>query len=253
MKILTLLILIFSSLISDEVNTEKRFETIEANIENLKSKTFKKNHIVVSDDIEFLYDNYLNGSYTFKKLNCLNGNSIAIDDGIGTFGDRLICINKEGLETNELEFENLVEYKLLAIEESQKIKTSDKTKVERISSLYKRLNFNDWEDDRIKFIVTLNNIEELDEVLPSFGLMVFPSYRKYMPGNFDLLRRTAAYVTIGNSANSDSQVYSTGLNFEIQNGVGINIGYSMFNINGESKDSVTAGITLSTDLWKSLF
>ncbi len=251
---------------------EKRLENIE---KKFSEKKLPKNHLVTVKDIDFLYDAVVDGDYLFVPPVKAEG----VGDVMGIYEghwyqfytDSHIKINAEGVVTEESA--SITKYKLCAIEKTLGLQDGDfdcetddsKSKqVERIQKVYEELNYSNWDEDRVRFMVLTNYISGLESMSYNIGVMAFPSYKKYRSGDLDLLNRYAVYIAAGNSTNQESvevdgTIYSVGINIELQDGFGLNIGYATYyGRTAETDDfqhgeSVTYGITLSSDLWKSLF
>lgn len=235
-----------------------------------KNGLIVKNKIVIKKDISFLYDSVIGRDYIFKDKLCKTGTTnYRLKINSGFFKDDLKCSNVISNKAEDFgSFENIDNMKMLAIERSLfgydeniissvliiNSKIADEKDMEkRVNRVYEKLNYHNWSSDRIRFIVNLSYIDKLEQTVPSLGIMVFPAYTKYIPGNFSIIRRYAPYLTIGDSSKVDSNIYTVGINIEIQDGFGVNIGYSTYDINDSNKDSLTYGIILSSDLWNKFF
>jgi len=232
-------------------------------IENLHSSIIKKIDSLKEDnyglvpvkDIDFLYDITIGGDYMFSNNVSILGvdKKIFIDyEEFGVF-NWFPDYRVKNENNTTIEVININEYKLQAVEEVLKLKNEDNSTVKsRISAAYEALDYKDWNRDRIKFIVTTNYVKGLDEVVHGVGVEVFPAYKKYISGNIDLIRRYAPYISIGNSDKVDDQVYSMGINIELQNGFGINVGAATYSIDEKRRTKFTCGVVLSSDLWRKL-
>ena len=202
-----------------------------------------KSHLVPIKDIEFLYDVNIGKDYTFVDKD------ISIIYNIFQ-GDEVI----DKRTHIALQNVNIGKYKLLAVEEVLELNATRSLSLkERLDKAYKAIGYDDWDEDRIKFIVTTNYVQGLDEVVTGVGAEVFPSYRKYISGNIDLLRRYAIYISVANSNKADDPIYSMGVNIELQNGFGINIGAAHYSIDEKEELKMAVGVVLSSDLWKKIF
>ena len=217
-----------------------------------------KNKIVIDQDIEFLYRSIINSNYVFKTDSSLCKNSkLAIEYKTKWLAlkdiSKINCINETTHSLmNTLKYEDKNIHKLDAIEEKLGITSNNNEVVVRIKNVYETINYSNWDQDRIRFMVLANYIEKEKQVVPSIGIIVFPSYKKYIPGHFALLHRTSLFLAYGQK-DEVKNLYSTGLNFEIQDGFGINVAYSIYEKNNENKNSLSFGFVLSSDLWKKLF
>lgn len=223
------------------------------NVSN-EAGTKVRNNLVPKKDIDFLYELVIGGDYKFYK----NSSSFAYGKSLSFLKrswfwiDDLYEIKESNGTTIALEQSNVRRYRLEAIKEDLNISSNDTLTI--IEEAYrKKLNYEDWDSDRIRFMTTVNYIEDLKDVVPSIGIMAFPAYKKYIPGNFDILRRTAIYASIGDSDKSKDKVYSAGLNFEIHKGMGINVGQSIYTIDDNRENTITFGVTLSSDLFKTFW
>ena len=301
MKKINLFILsvVFSlPLLAGETNSTKESQTIQEieklraeiakNSQDIKNKMDKiqydhKNIIVIYKDIDTLYDFVIGGDYTFKKMryypsgniiqpqSCDNNASVLGIDTSTWFPEWLredFLFNKNGNKI-KTSVGAVDRFKLLAIEEKLSINedgndTNDT--VSRIKNIYEKINFNDWDRDRIQFTVMEDYIAKEPAALTSVGILVFPSYKKSIPGNLDLTRRYALYFAIGSASAFDNQisfnsaVYSAGINIEIQKGFGLHAGWTYYSLknstvdqNFHAEDSFIFGVTLSSELWKNLF
>ncbi len=257
------LFIIFVFCLHGEESASKKLENIEKRLNKLENAP--KNRLVPADDIEFLYDVVVKGDYKFTPPIILDRDTkvLGIHDE-GFFGNWVVQI-----KDNDKQYDsktNVNDYKLLAVEHTLKLKTDTNTSelIPRIDKIYEEINYKNWDEDRIRFAVFTNYVPQLKSIVYSAGIMTFPSYKKYKPGRVDLLRRYAPYISVGTSANSDEveingNIFTFGVNFEVQDGFGINCGYSIYDYRTDKNaafghgESVSYGVTLSSDLWKRLF
>lgn len=257
---------------------EKSFADINKHLDSIQYQ--QQNRIVPYKDIESLYDYVIGSDYTFKTPRCYPDGSASstCDKNVSKIdayyalawidNDKLIFVNAN---VSEDDTGAVNRFKLLAMEEclfneQNGSTTGNNTTKERIQRIYEEINYKDWDQDRIRFIVLTDYLMKRSASMVSAGVQVFPSYRKYIPGNVNLPQRYSLYFAIGAMNNSNDNYeykgvsYSSGLNLEIQKGFGIHLGWAFYTINDPSvsdkfnnEDSLVAGISLSSELWKNLF
>lgn len=255
----------FIIILSSSVFAENNVTTLEERVKSLENTVYNKNRLVPYKDIDYLYEVVVDqDEYQFENAVKFTeeSNITKVKWNKSFWGaDTYTFIDDRGKQI-PLTSNDVV---LTAIEEDLNIeKESNTTTIKRINKIYKELNCEDWDTDRIRVMTTLNQITRINTVAYGFGIMVFPSYQKYIPGRFDLLRRYAIYVSLGKALEEreikiDGAIYSAGVNIELQNGFGVNIGYSLYSVSKDMTDnykqegSLSLGITLSTDLFRVLF
>ncbi len=252
----------------NKANVEKKVKKEFNNINDrlLKLENFKqKNRMVVYKDIESIYDFVIGDDYTFKNA---EGNVTGIVYKNFCFYDGVKY--KDGNSSTD---DNTNKYKLLAVEEvlnegcnDETFLDSNTTTIKRIKNIYEKINFHDWDRDRIQFTVLTNYVTKESAPMVSIGILAYPSYKKYIPGKFDFWRRYAVYLGLGQIESLDdtkefnSLAYSAGISVELQKGFGLNFGGVMYSAKDTSSNtafktekSLTLGVTLSSELWKNLF
>lgn len=231
---------------------------IKERLENLENK--QKNRLVVYKDIESIYDYVIGDDYYFEDN--ISDNVVGIHYRLYWPWDELLYKDNNITEKDK---GNINKYKLLAVKERLSINSPDKNTT--IDSLYKELNYSDWDRDRIQFAVLTSYVYQAKSPMVAIGVLAYPSYKKYVPGKFDFWRRYALYLGVGTIESLDeskefkSLAYSTGISVELQKGFGLNFGavlYSSKDISdptnkATTERSLTFGVTLSSELWKNLF
>lgn len=157
----------------------------------------------------------------------------------------------------------------LELIEKQLFKSSDlpekkgKALKERVDEVYTELNFENWQNENLRFGANVGYMKDLGVQTASVAFHVFPSYRRHTPGNLDLWRRTSFYLGLGNvfsgsgDVDVESAVLSAGIGVELIRGVSLNYGTSVFDSeDGETKTHEredTISFSLRSEFWSSLF
>lgn len=140
--------------------------------------------------------------------------------------------------------------------------------IERINRAYDAVKYEDWQSDQIRFGVynayLINPVTKASFVAASVALHGYFSYRRFIPGNFDLGRRFSYFFAIGapymvgDNVKISSPVFSTGLGIDLVKGITFSVGGSVYGVeDAVSKTSqvngaISVGITLNTDLARAL-
>lgn len=233
----------------DDIN--QTVSDLKVRVNNLENVVGIKNRFIPAKDADVLY------KIVFGDNNVtINGYSIKFDRSYKYkfnpwYEGELVKNNDTDCSDAN---KSMMEVKLEAVESALKISdVTGKSLNTRIRDVYAELNYDDWDRDRIRFVVLTNYVEGIGKVVPSIGVEVFPSYKKYIPGNLDFSRRYAIYLGVGQTEKVDNAVYSVGINIEIQNGFGINFGGATYTIDNNKHTNLTYGIVLSSEIWKALF
>lgn len=156
----------------------------------------------------------------------------------------------------------LIEKQLFKPEQADKNK--DESLKVRVDEVYNELNFEDWQNENLRFGANVGYIRSLGVQTASVAFHVFPSYRRHSPGNLDFWRRGSVFLGLGNvfSGSGDidveSAVLSAGVGIEVIRGVSLNYGYSVFDSENdkgvkEHSREKTVSFSLRSEFWSSLF
>jgi hypothetical protein len=158
-----------------------------------------------------------------------------------------------------------IEYKMIAVEKVLGLEPGGNDDIiERIEGAHKEIKNYDWARDYLRFGILANYIPDLEATAASISLSAYPSYRRFMPGTFDPLRRMSFFFAVGTATTEGSKwesegiVYSYGLGIDLVKGVALNIGRSLYSAREigsehyELDKSWSFGICLSSELWRGL-
>lgn len=124
---------------------------------------------------------------------------------------------------------------------------------------------------RIRFGLQAAYIDELNAISASVCLRVYPAYRRYLPGRLvDLengiwrrlsLQFGAGTVLVQDETVADvtGMVISLGAGWDLDHGVSVVVGYSMYSYAPAGEEdskvdgSLMAGISLNAELWEQAF
>lgn len=168
----------------------------------------------------------------------------------------------------------ILELKMQAVEKTLNIesKPSDTLK-KRISRAYEEVNNKDWQNDDLRFGVLTSYLPDANAIATSIAVHSYFGYRRFTPGEiFDahnFFRRASVFFAVGTGNAMDSSsgksadikgtVLSAGIGFDIVKGFALSAGVSIFSYKAPAdqdynlKNSPTFGITLNSDLWRTLF
>jgi len=143
--------------------------------------------------------------------------------------------------------------------------TAGSTTKARINHAYTAINNTDWKSDRLRFGLKAADVDKLNGISTSIILHAYPTYRRFMPGRLDLIRRTSFFVSAGTLTDEGDEVetkgpiYSAGLGFDVAKGFTVLVGYSLYQKKEKGGttfsqgESIEYGISLTSELWKGLF
>ncbi|MBV1882434.1 MAG: hypothetical protein KUG82_12420 [Pseudomonadales bacterium] len=159
---------------------------------------------------------------------------------------------------------------MVEIEEFLGVDVQDKTDIiARIRNGHNKIDNKDWDSDHIRFglltSTTMHTKTHHDFVTESLVLHVYPAYRRFIPGKYDLRRRISFFIGVGDVIAHDVDVstagvvYSLGIGIDIAKGVTIAMGAQrqqtkVENIDNDfdSNSELFLGVTLNKDFWKKL-
>jgi len=177
---------------------------------------------------------------------------------------RAVIENEED-EKTVLSDSEALEYKMIAVEKVLGLEPGGNDDIiERIEGAHKEIKNYDWARDYLRFGILANYIPDLEATAASISLSAYPSYRRFMPGTPDPLRRMSFFLAVGTASTEGGKweskgiVYSYGLGIDLVKGVGLNIGRSVYSSRQSATEdyqldkSWSFGICLSSELWKGL-
>lgn len=281
------------ALVKDKVS--EKIDALEEKVDMLNAGIRPK-IIRPNKEVEFLYDLVINGSYEFKNS---NNKIIRIEDYhfvnelesyflVGLFWGKTFATERAACQQavqvvptqpitpqlRRLTEGEMIKYKLLAVEEVLGLPCNEacncnsgegKDIIPRINRAQKKIRNYDWERDHLRFALMASYINDIDAIATSLILHAYPSYRRFIPGQIDLFRRTSFFFGLGTSGTNikdsdiEGPIYSYGIGFDIREGIGLTVGGSTYTIKDSTNDSEdvktnwTAGVTLTSELWKALF
>lgn len=165
----------------------------------------------------------------------------------------------------ELSDNQAMDYKMRAVEEVLGLDNEDKNIVERIKRAHEAIKNYEWAHDYLRFGVMVNHIPGIKANAISIVLSAYPSYHRFMPGNWDLSRRISVFIAAGTASTEGGEwettgfVYSYGLGIDLVKGVGLAFGGSTYTTREvgtedyKAESTISLGIFLSSELWKELF
>ena len=169
----------------------------------------------------------------------------------------------------------LIEAKMQAVEKvlNMQPKSSGSLSLkQRIDRANEEINNKDWQNDDLRFGVSTSYLSDANAIATSVAVHSYFGYRRFTPGKWNLYnigRRFSGFFAVGTGNAMDSSsgksadikgpVLSAGIGFDIVKGFALSAGVSIFSYKAPAdqdynlKNSATFGITLNSDLWRTLF
>lgn len=258
---------IVKSFLNKAINDALKINILDKQIEELAEKVdmlnagIKPKIIRPNKEVDFLYEAIIGDSYKPKNL-LYNGQSILkIEPGF--FSTKMTTNQTKDIKLTDSE---AINYEMLAVEEVLGLGNHENEEIiERIKRAQKKIRNYDWERDHLRFALMASYVNDIDAIATSLILHAYPSYRRFIPGKPDPLRRISFFFGLGTSGTNikdsdiEGPIYSYGLGFDIREGIGLTVGGSTYTIKDSTNDSEdvktnwTAGVTLTSELWKAFF
>jgi len=249
-----------------------KIDQLDEKISTLKGIEHKK-LLRLGADVDFLYAaTFGSSNYFWSVANDVSDQNIKIDNKkvkkieFNTYWkDAVILDDNANTEVNDPLF--VLQAKLEAVENALVINTDSKNMdlKARVDSVNKKLNNPDWESDNITFGAYVAHVNDADTIAVSAAMHAYFGYRRFLPGDYrDLARRLSFMFAVGTPIQTsgtggvEGPIYTVGMGFDIQKGVTLSAGYSIYSYRptdtGEfsNDNSISIGLTLNSDFWSGL-
>lgn len=257
-------------LIEDAKGKENTQKTVQHIVDNVRKELYelsKKSELFRERDAEAIVKCFEDELSNFLK-DTKNSGKVLTAEIVSCYlvkATDKTCPNCEIEKEAALSDNQAMDYKMRAVEEVLGLDNEDKNIVERIKRAHEAIKNYEWAHDYLRFGVMVNHIPGIKANAISIVLSAYPSYHRFMPGNWDLSRRISVFIAAGTASTEGGEwettgfVYSYGLGIDLVKGVGLAFGGSTYTTREvgtedyKAESTISLGIFLSSELWKELF
>lgn len=254
--------------LKEELAIRKSVEATSSNVLNEISRKLAAatnaitRPIRIPEDIRYLSDFVLGESVVVENGAVHTVSWPLLNNLAAPFGGTLVCADTSSPIS--------LGAKLAQIEAGAGLPTVETNTTIRIARLYRELQVQDWNFERIRFGATMFYNDKLDGLGATITLRAYPAYSRYMDGRFNdfengVWRRLSLQAGIGGmlsrddeKADSSGLVANLGIGWDIVHGVTLFAGRSYFTyskpgVDGDEMDNESVyGITLNSEFWEKL-